>query len=350
MLTNIKKVAATSALLVGLSGAPVIPSDMELLYSYQFEVGSERKIYGDVADESTKRVSPDAVFEDTDGDGLISVSVFSDKNGNEVYIQLSESKFTTLATKGGYERNPTKEERLSVFKKYLAPKKVRAAIAFDSQTNPDYGNTTAYIFALDSSSSDGITFVGTWERNGDPITGVTYDGSAMTAVADEEKCGAASGQQDCRLWYIIGTDGTSSNVSVNSSGTGEKMAGGVSYSGACQTDVPDATSIQAYQTGIANTSGTITTISDNAWVLWVLRIDRNTAVNAGVDTTRRAYKQGRIAFFDGGSSVTPAGSETLNSTHVSDESGGQMVSFAPASGGTCGGAEVIIIQEGIIWY
>ena len=120
------------------------------------------------------------------------------------------------------------------------------AIAYDNATTSYHGQSNTVGFTV-GSGSNRILFVGIYTANssgGDVVSGVTYAGSAMTRINTVQN--TQSGHQ-CRayLYYLLNPTSGANNIVVTSSETVGLSA--VSYTGAQQSGVPDASN-----TGTAN--------------------------------------------------------------------------------------------------
>lgn len=205
------------------------------------------------------------------------------------------------------------------------------AIAFDAQTNPSYASGTTHTFAHTCTGSDRILFVLCWRRGGSAVSGVTYNGVAMTSLGTEILAGTGSGSQYLTMWYLANPATGANNVVVTSPTSTEHIDGAVSYTGASATGIPDAVNSLTATTQ-SNTSATVTSSADNCWALMFMRVDAATSVSAGASTTRRAYTANFTASFDTNAATTPAGAITVNTTHFSAAVGWWMASFKPAGG------------------
>lgn len=142
-------------------------------------------------------------------------------------------------------------------------------------------------------------------------------------------------------WYLAGpSTGTNSLVLVAGI-SGAYVS--VSYSGASQTGIPDASNT-ASGLGVSTLSVTVTTSADNCWVFGCAG-DSNGAgtTSAGAaPTTLRISNNTAAKGFDNGAAKTPAGGVTLQ---LNDSSGAANLywiaaSFAPAGGGGGGGERI----------
>lgn len=332
-----KKLIATigaTIVLVGASAVPVVPEEMTLLYSYQTT---------DVPADPSLPANP-LPFKDTDGDGIMSVSVFVDSKGNKIPVVISETKYEDMGRSDnegkGFHSNPTKEEYRSAIDLFLTPKKAEAAIAFDTFTagtlvNPGSSVTISHTV---SASADPILFGGGIVRT-NTISGMTYNSVSMTAIGS-----AVQGVNDkIYLFYLVAPASGAHNLVISQTGSSVINGNAISYIGAKQTGQPDANTDTAQAT-VANQDGTVTTIADNSWAV-MYAYDAQTGVSsAGAGTTLRGTSNGgaNTQFYDGNGAKTPAGSYTLN--FVASGSPGtnvgmcnKIASFSPAAAASTGG-------------
>ncbi len=102
---------------------PIIPIDMQLLYSYQGPYAAQflPPDPQPIDDGSStplvlQPVEKRPIFNDDDKNGLISVSVFQDSNGNRAYVQIPDTTYSDMGKKSdpgkgtGVAANPTKEQ------------------------------------------------------------------------------------------------------------------------------------------------------------------------------------------------------------------------------------------------
>lgn len=203
------------------------------------------------------------------------------------------------------------------------------AIAHDASTNPSYASGTTHTFSHTCTGSDGILWVQCWRRGGSAVSGVTYNGVAMTSLGTEIQAGSGSGNQYLTMWYLANPATGANNVVVTSPTSTEHIDGAVSYTGASATGIPDATN-SLTMTAQSNTTATVSSVADNCWALMFMRMDTSGAISAGASTTRRAYTQDFTASFDTNSATTPAGTITVNTSHSNANVGWWMASFKPA--------------------
>lgn len=200
------------------------------------------------------------------------------------------------------------------------------AITFDSVTE---GNTITSL-AHTCTGSNLIVFGQIFHSTSSgTVTGASYAGSAMTEVAR-----TSAGAQEIILFYQVAPSTGSQNFTYTGTDPSVDMVV-VSYAGAKQTGVPDA-SANTNAAGTTSVSQSITTVSDNCWQIASVR---NTAVAptaTGSPATQRTTGGGSGAsYWDSNAALTPAGSYTASFTSTSADWALVTCSFAPVvAGGT----------------
>jgi len=217
----------------------------------------------------------------------------------------------------------------------LVPAAAYAAIAYDASSQGTV-DSTSLTFSHTVTGTDTILFVeaGQWQT-GDAITGVTFNGTAMTLV-DKQQVGSINTY--VYLYYLIAPATGTHDVVISSSGSADIRGAAASYTGAAQSGVPDATSKSSTTSG-GDATGIVTTIADNSWVVMSsFHQDCSTGCTAGADTTIRKGGTGNMGVLsDSNAAVTPAGSRTLIVNGNSGSTGWVAASFAPSVAG--GGGE-----------
>lgn len=208
------------------------------------------------------------------------------------------------------------------------------AIAFDATTTSSLGSAvTSITFSHTCTGSNRILFVCTANNGGANVTGVTYNGVAMTNIWGALSNGAPSKSY---LWYLIAPATGANNVVVSLSASVSVIAKVVSYTWASQTWQPDSNSSNWPTTTTSFTAST-TTVADNSWLI-MCGMGRNAnAITAGANTTIRSPIEALLAWLfvlDSNSAQTPAGSKSMNVTSASQEFTGIMASFSPSIAST----------------
>lgn len=208
------------------------------------------------------------------------------------------------------------------------------AIAFDQVTDGGIGSGTTLTQAvtIGSGLTDPILFASVWYQGGDFVTGVTYNGTAMTQIG---KVHSAVDVGETYLYYSVTNLGIGSahNVVVtNSDGTFGTQLRAMSYSGASQTSIPD--SFQVDDTEVAASPYTISTtvVGANAWLVGGVRNGAGTAMTAsGAQTTLRGGFGGSLQAMDS-NLIVGTGSQGMTVTFIAGGAVyGVIASFVPPS-------------------
>lgn len=200
------------------------------------------------------------------------------------------------------------------------------AIAFDATSSAQNNDGTASLTFSHTCTSASILIVTTCTNQPqNSVTGVTYNGVAMTSVRGSLNAGSTV----IDMWYLLAPSSGANNVVVTMAASSTaKAAQAVSYSGVDTAGFPDATSALSPLT--TNTTQTITTVADNCWIVW--GVYGGGAITAVTNCVVRAQES---TFFgcgvlDTNSAQTPAGLKTMILS-AGGASGGIMASFAPST-------------------
>ncbi len=198
------------------------------------------------------------------------------------------------------------------------------AIAFDAVSSGGGSGATSETFSHTCSGTNRLLFVGGFNQEASStITGVTYDGEALTEIASSSQT-----NNSVSLWYLIAPATGANDVVVTRSSSTDALIGvAVSYTGAKQSGVPDSDNTGGSSSGSSLTIST-TTVEDNCWITGIFR--NEVAVNsAGSNTTMR--NSSSIAMGDTNADQSPAGSYSIGTTWSgSGRNVGVVASFAPA--------------------
>ena len=163
------------------------------------------------------------------------------------------------------------------------------------------GAATTHTF---SHTCTGATIVFVHVAAGAAITGVTYDGVAMTS-------GVSSGNQ--AIFYLVNPPAGAKSVIVTCGSSTNIIARAVSYSGTATSDVINATATQ-FNASISNGSWqsiTTTTVNENCWVIMGNTHTSTGNPSVGSGCTQRVSSNG-MGTFDSGAAKNPAGAVTMN--------------------------------------
>lgn len=303
----------TSAILTLAVGAatttaPVIPSgEMEFLYAYQYHPA-------DIVNLSPTSTTPlQKKLKDKDGNGVISVAVFRDSDGQEHEVQIEDARYSSMGQKGGYDFNPKKTEYRSLLEKAI--NKAEAAIAFDaSEQAGSAGAASSLTYAHTVSGSSRLLVACAYWGSSRSLTSITYNGVATSQAVTPIDNG---GGEFYAMNYLVAPATGTNNIVITLSGSAGIEGASGSYTGVDQSDAVDATRTEPanLETGTSY-SEAITSTVDNTWAVWCTREYGGGAVSAGANTALReqVLVNFGILFADSNAAITPAGSRTMTLT------------------------------------
>lgn len=199
------------------------------------------------------------------------------------------------------------------------------AIAFDSSAIGSVTGSMSLNFSHTCTGANRLLFVGVQGALADDITGVTYAGSAMTLIIKDNVGGT---NQFNYLFYLIAPSTGTNNVVVSSSVGINIAADSVSYTGASQSGVPDASVINSGST-VNTLTTSLTTVANNCWTVLSALNGNSLTISAGSGSTLRQH-QSLLGIFDSNGAKTPAGSTSMTVTSSSPgQFSGLMASFSP---------------------
>lgn len=203
------------------------------------------------------------------------------------------------------------------------------AIAFDAATaQTQTSGTSSQTFSHTCTGSNLILLVGVTVWNtGDIVTGITYNGVAMTRLTRYVPSAAFN---PVYLYYLLGPATGANNVVVSLSTNALIQGISVSYTGVKQTGFPDAWGQDFIDPGTSK-AYSVTTVANNCWV-GLRAMNNQGALSAGANTTLRTTGGSDVAFLDNNAAKTPAGSVTLNTSWTPSGIGnGIIFSMEPAA-------------------
>lgn len=156
---------------------------------------------------------------------------------------------------------------------------------------------------------------------GDKVTGVTYNGVAMTKITSVTS--PSTGNITISLWYLLNPSSGSNTVTASLS-SGFLGGGSISYTGVRQVGFPDNSTTNTGHT-VSSLNTSLTTVRNNCWTLLYGMAD---SISASTGSTLRTTVS-RGALFDSNGVVTPAGAKSMAFTNSVDDVASIMVSFAP---------------------
>jgi len=198
------------------------------------------------------------------------------------------------------------------------------AIALDVATGGgNNGGGTSHTFSHTCTGSNLILFVsiGT-NSSSDLITGVTYNGVAMTLVDKQQ----GTSTNYAYLYYLINPTTGAHNVVISASSSTTIYSDSVSYTGVRQSAQPDSKN-KGTETGATFTLST-TVVSSNCWLV-SNAIDFDGA-SAGAGTTLRV--QSGASNVGDSNAVVGTGSQSMawNVSATTNPTSGVIASFAPS--------------------
>ncbi len=206
-----------------------------------------------------------------------------------------------------------------------APTAAHAAIAVDAATTGGQ-TTTANTLSWSHTNSGTILIVGLTEENADDITGVTYNGVALTQY---KKGTGGSGYGRPEIWGLVNPATGAHDVVISRTGTSGRLTGvASSYTGVAQSGQPDATG--------GNNGASVTTLTTSVTVVtadsWLVLAGDNSAENpsAGAGTTIRQVGSDASYLADSNAAVGTGSQSLIVNTVGSSNFGTAMISIAPA--------------------
>lgn len=339
MKDTLSKVIIGSLVVVSSTLTPFIPADMVWHSAYQYPASSPRTITEMVATTTqgvetmveVTTVLPDADFTDDDGNGIISVAVFTDRKGNLVYTKIPDSQYGSMGQRNGTVYNPEKDEYISVLESFTPA--VDAAVAYDTgnETNSFLNSGTSHTFSATASGANRAAILCIFSYgSGDNVSSVTFNGDTMPNLGKR----AADAGGYTTFNGMAAPDAGTYNVVVNHTATIQGFYSWVPYTGVDQTTpFPNAA-----VTGSSNStsfSPAITTTVDQSWIIACGR-SPSRAPTAGANTVVRETNvtSGDAAWVldsDGGRST---GSNAINWSYSPSQTSYYVVSaMAPAAAG-----------------
>lgn len=156
----------------------------------------------------------------------------------------------------------------------------------------------------------------------DDVTGVTYNGVAMT-LADKFTNASATNNRYAYLYWLIGPATGAHDVIVSATGTHYLLAGAASYTGAKATGQLDAHGATDSGAAASTLASALLTGADNAWtVLFESGSSASSDPTAGAGVTRRANDTdfGTWGLFDSNGVVHPPSNYSMTTNRSSGSS------------------------------
>lgn len=184
------------------------------------------------------------------------------------------------------------------------------------------GAGTSLTFAFDCTGADilWVGIVGDLVIGGaDDITGVTYNGVAMTAAT---KYVGPNAQRMTYLRYLVAPASGSHNVVVSCTSAHLLAAGAMCHSGSGQTGQPDNVGTNNSTLAAAGLTTSITPVADNCWSVLMESGDGNANPAQSTGDVRRSFAAatGLWGLFDSNGPITPPGAYSMATTRAANTS------------------------------
>ncbi len=178
---------------------------------------------------------------------------------------------------------------------------------YDTFSESFTNSGTSLTWSHTCSGTNRILWVGVMTLNTRSISGITYNGVAMTPLT------RSGGPQPIQLWYLINPALGANNIIATLSGDASFLYGaGTSYFNAVQSGVPDS---QNTATSIGTPLSTSTTIvNPNCWLVMAVRNDGDGLSDASTGAVERATgSAGTIQIYDS-NGIVGTGSQSMSIT------------------------------------
>lgn len=209
------------------------------------------------------------------------------------------------------------------FSLLASPLSAFAAIAFVRTSTTV--NPASDTVAFDGTATNGYLTVETLVDTSGGASAVTYNGVSMSLLVGPQTTAISS--QKAYLWGLANPTTGTNNIVVTKTGT-LLVLDAILHSGAQQTTAVEATGTNSG----SGTSGSVsvTTVTDNAWLVGYFRGNGSGSFTAGSNTVvRTASGEGTRQLADSGADQTPAGSKSLNVTMTSQAYTAMAFSLKP---------------------
>lgn len=143
-------------------------------------------------------------------------------------------------------------------------------IALDSSSSSEASAATSLTYSHTCSGTNRILIVGIGSDDnpgdGDIVTGVTYNGVAMTQIVKRITDNATFTNRYAYLYYLINPASGANNIVVSASASGNIRANSISYTGALQSGQPDAFTSGGVAAATSKAVA-LTTVVNNCWMV-----------------------------------------------------------------------------------
>ena len=286
-------------------GASVVPQDMQWQYAYQTPYAAQFIEYPEPsAPLFVPKPEARPAFPDDNGDGVVSVAVFTNDKGGHVYKQIPENLYTDIGLRNGHLKNPKETEMVTLFQA-MKLATAEAAISFSTSTAANCGGAvSSCTFAGPNVAalSNTVMWINPFFRTQTDraVSSVTYNGVNLTDAVNNARHGTAFPVYaiEATQWYLAApSTGGYFNVVITLSGATDGaspyLSGFVSvYDGVAQTSIVDSSG-KVEQNGTQGTiAPTTTVVGSTCWLVGVALDNSGSISTAGANTTFRATSVG----------------------------------------------------------
>lgn len=349
-------------MVLGGAFAPVVPDgEMALNFCYQTTPEAIETAKAQVEEYKTadvpiayKYMKAPPEFKDDDGNNVISICSFQNKNNEEVFERIADLTYEHMRERNedgkGYHSNPKKIDFSNIIE-MLTPKAQGAvAVSNTSGITSSASGATSYTLAQTVASGDTYLLTQMIDWQGDTATGCTFNGTSMTQLVKETRT-PDSGSLEIYFYGLGAPTVTTANVVCSRSGsTAWISVGSVSISGSTTTTSPvDATATEPGSAFQSSDTLSITTVADNTAV-FIGAVADNCSIAASTNATQVLGATGTpndcsIVMRSTTFPKTPAGLATYSYTFgVNSGHAGVAISIAEASAAVATPDQVIIFD------
>lgn len=336
----------TLGIVTVLSGGvfvPIVPSNLQAglsehpdVRAYQYPAGSDRHDYRLIESTTTGEtvrvdmgMLPDADFTDEDGNGVISVGVFTDLHGNDVYKQIPDDEYALMGQKGGEQHNPQATELITLFEALAPP--VEASITVDATSEGFQAAGTSLTVSHTVTGSNTAFINSIWMWNGTISSpSASYNGTVLTNLGSR-----SADFGTIYLWGMANPDVGTHNLVITNANSVQIFQTGASYTGVDQTTpFPNTTVTGSTNNTTYNVS--LTTTVDQSWLFLHARTPSRDAV-AGAGTTERkqnVVSADSASSFDSNAGLAVGSNQLQVTVSPSQTSYWVMTAMAPAAAGS----------------
>jgi hypothetical protein len=299
-----KVIIGTVTFILASASVPIIPEELQFQYAY-----TRPCVVAPDPVSPTSTAPVKETYQPSCTSGEVSVAVFIDKKGNEVYSEIPDVDYKKMGELNGALNNPKKDQLVPLIDS-LTAQQAQAAIALDATSTATCNPCTSLTFAHTVSGSNRTLVVGI-QTGGDTSNGiysVAYNGASSTMLA---KNFIVSPTDPIWLFqHIAPTTGTN-NIVIDKTGSGFISAFATSYTGVNQAITGSTTNSC---TGCASLTTSTTTTADNSVIVLVGSdyVGFNAALTNG--TIRAPAPAATVRYIADRGPVSPAGAYSILDT------------------------------------